>query len=147
MIAAKLQPACACTAARRLFAPRMRSIQTRRACVTVSARRPALAVPRTAGSRRDAHVASAAASATVTNGDGEKCFVTTPIYYVNDRPHIGHVYTSTVADVYARFQRSRGRDATRRVGRPCADGASALAAYLGANFSMRSARRAVERTA
>ena len=110
MIAAKLQPAGACTAARRLFAPRMRSMQTRRACVAVCARRPVLAVPRTAGSRRDAHVASAAASATVTNGDGEKCFVTTPIYYVNDRPHIGHVYTSTVADVYARFQRSRGRD-------------------------------------
>ena len=62
-------------------------------------------------------------------------YVTTPIYYVNDRPHIGcvpggtrlqlscqqrqantpllprrHAYTSTVADVYARFSRSSGRD-------------------------------------
>ena len=40
----------------------------------------------------------------------EKCFVTTPVYYVNDKPHIGHVYTSTVADVYARFQRNMGKD-------------------------------------
>ncbi|MFG0282850.1 MAG: methionine--tRNA ligase [Phycisphaerales bacterium JB039] len=30
---------------------------------------------------------------------------TTPIYYVNDRPHIGHCYTTLVADVAARFQR------------------------------------------
>lgn len=37
-------------------------------------------------------------------------YVTTPIYYVNDVPHIGHVYTTTLADVSARFQRLRGRD-------------------------------------
>ena len=61
-------------------------------------------------SERDAHVASAAAHAGAATDAPEKCFVTTPIYYVNDRPHIGHVYTSTVADVYARFQRSRGKD-------------------------------------
>lgn len=36
------------------------------------------------------------------------CYVTTPIYYVNDRPHIGHCYTTLVADVYARFQRLAG---------------------------------------
>ncbi len=41
---------------------------------------------------------------------GECFYITTPIYYVNDRPHIGHVYTSTVADILARFQRLRGRD-------------------------------------
>ena len=35
-------------------------------------------------------------------------YVTTPIYYVNDRPHIGHVYTTTVADVLARLHRLRG---------------------------------------
>ncbi|NBC11089.1 MAG: methionine--tRNA ligase [Planctomycetes bacterium] len=39
-----------------------------------------------------------------------KFYVTTPIYYVNDRPHIGHVYTTTLADVMARYQRLRGRD-------------------------------------
>ncbi|MHC4989787.1 MAG: methionine--tRNA ligase [Planctomycetota bacterium] len=37
-------------------------------------------------------------------------YITTPIYYVNDRPHIGHVYTTTICDVYARFQRFAGRD-------------------------------------
>ena len=38
------------------------------------------------------------------------CYVSTPIYYVNDKPHIGHVYTSTLADVYARYQRNLGLD-------------------------------------
>ena len=37
-------------------------------------------------------------------------YVTTPIYYVNDRPHIGHVYTTTIADVVARYHRLRGDD-------------------------------------
>ncbi len=37
-------------------------------------------------------------------------FISTPIYYVNDRPHIGHCYTTTVADVAARFMRLIGRD-------------------------------------
>jgi methionyl-tRNA synthetase len=37
-------------------------------------------------------------------------FITTPIYYVNDSPHIGHAYTSLVADVLARFMRLDGRD-------------------------------------
>jgi len=32
-------------------------------------------------------------------------YITTPIYYVNDRPHIGHCYTTLVCDVAARFQR------------------------------------------
>ena len=34
-------------------------------------------------------------------------YITTPIYYVNDRPHIGHVYTTTLCDVYARAMRKR----------------------------------------
>jgi methionyl-tRNA synthetase len=37
-------------------------------------------------------------------------YITTPIYYVNDKPHIGHVYTTTVCDVWARFMRLAGRD-------------------------------------
>ena len=32
-------------------------------------------------------------------------YITTPIYYVNDRPHIGHCYTTLVADIAARYQR------------------------------------------
>jgi len=35
-------------------------------------------------------------------------FVTTPIYYINDVPHLGHAYTSIAADVWARFQRNKG---------------------------------------
>jgi methionyl-tRNA synthetase len=34
-------------------------------------------------------------------------YFTTPIYYVNDRPHIGHCYTTLLADVAARFERLR----------------------------------------
>ena len=37
-------------------------------------------------------------------------YVTTPIYYVNDRPHIGHCYTTLVADVLARFHRLIGNE-------------------------------------
>jgi hypothetical protein len=43
-------------------------------------------------------------------GDGEKGFyITTPIYYVNDKPHIGHAYTTLACDVIARFMRLDGR--------------------------------------
>ena len=38
------------------------------------------------------------------------CYITTPIYYVNDRPHIGHCYTTLLGDVAARAQRLLGRD-------------------------------------
>ncbi|HAI13357.1 MAG TPA: methionine--tRNA ligase [Phycisphaerales bacterium] len=37
-----------------------------------------------------------------------KFYVTTPIYYVNDKPHLGHVYTTMVADVVARYHRLHG---------------------------------------
>jgi methionyl-tRNA synthetase len=40
----------------------------------------------------------------------EKFYITTPIYYVNDRPHIGHVYTTTIADIIARYHRLKGDD-------------------------------------
>ena len=38
----------------------------------------------------------------------EPRFITTPIYYVNGQPHIGHVYTSLACDVVARFSRLDG---------------------------------------
>lgn len=38
----------------------------------------------------------------------DRFYVTTPIYYVNDRPHIGHAYTTVVADVLARVHRLFG---------------------------------------
>ena len=38
----------------------------------------------------------------------EKFYVTTPIYYVNDVPHIGHAYTTIAADILARWHRLKG---------------------------------------
>ncbi len=40
----------------------------------------------------------------------EPFFVTTPIYYVNDVPHIGHAYPTVAADVLARWRRMHGDD-------------------------------------
>jgi len=40
----------------------------------------------------------------------EKFFVSTPIYYINGEPHIGHAYTTIAADVLARFYRDRNYD-------------------------------------
>jgi methionyl-tRNA synthetase len=37
-------------------------------------------------------------------------YITTPIFYVNDAPHIGHAYTEVAADVLARWHRARGED-------------------------------------
>ncbi len=39
---------------------------------------------------------------------GERFYVTTPIYYVNDIPHIGHAYTTVAADILARCHRLHG---------------------------------------
>jgi methionyl-tRNA synthetase len=37
-------------------------------------------------------------------------YITTPIYYVNDVPHLGHAYTTIACDAFARFHRMRGDD-------------------------------------
>ena len=42
--------------------------------------------------------------------DQQAFYITTPIYYVNDVPHIGHAYTTIAADVLARYWRLRGHD-------------------------------------
>ena len=41
---------------------------------------------------------------------GQKFYITTPIYYVNARPHIGHAYTTIVCDAIARRKRMLGFD-------------------------------------
>ena len=41
---------------------------------------------------------------------GKKYYITTPIYYVNDSPHIGHSYTTIAADVLVRYHQAEGRD-------------------------------------
>lgn len=40
----------------------------------------------------------------------KKFYLTTPIYYVNDVPHLGHAYTTIAADVIARWHRLKGED-------------------------------------
>jgi methionyl-tRNA synthetase len=40
----------------------------------------------------------------------QRFYVTTPIYYVNGAPHIGHAYTTLVADALARYYKLRGRE-------------------------------------
>ncbi|MEK7211029.1 MAG: class I tRNA ligase family protein, partial [Patescibacteria group bacterium] len=40
----------------------------------------------------------------------DKFYITTPIFYVNDKPHIGHAYTTIIADTLARYYRFNGRD-------------------------------------
>ncbi|HYN19780.1 MAG TPA: methionine--tRNA ligase [Thermoanaerobaculia bacterium] len=40
----------------------------------------------------------------------DRYYLTTPIYYVNDRPHIGHAYTTILADVIARRRRMTGNE-------------------------------------
>jgi len=40
----------------------------------------------------------------------KRFYVTTPIYYVNDKPHVGHAYTSLAADVLARWKRLDGHE-------------------------------------
>jgi methionyl-tRNA synthetase len=39
-----------------------------------------------------------------------KFYITTPIYYVNDVPHIGHAYTTVAADILARYNRLKGNE-------------------------------------
>ena len=46
----------------------------------------------------------------MTDSNSRRFYVTTPIYYVNDKPHIGHAYTTLACDVLARFKRLDGFD-------------------------------------
>jgi methionyl-tRNA synthetase len=43
-------------------------------------------------------------------------YITTPIYYVNDKPHIGHAYTTIVADALARWRATQGEHVTFSTG-------------------------------
>ena len=40
----------------------------------------------------------------------KKFYITTPIYYVNDKPHLGHSYTTIAADILARYYRSKNKE-------------------------------------
>jgi methionyl-tRNA synthetase len=43
-------------------------------------------------------------------GEAKSFYLTTPIYYVNDAPHIGHAYTTVAGDVLTRWHRQRGEN-------------------------------------
>ncbi len=47
---------------------------------------------------------------------GDRFYITTPIYYVNDMPHIGHIYTTVMADIFARYHRLEGADVRFQTG-------------------------------
>ncbi|MFJ1703391.1 methionine--tRNA ligase [Kitasatospora sp. NPDC088346] len=51
---------------------------------------------------------AATADDTTTEARRSAYYVTTPIYYVNDRPHLGHAYTTVAGDVLTRWHRQRG---------------------------------------
>jgi methionyl-tRNA synthetase len=71
------------------------------------------AAARVGGPSSPSAAAAAAAAGTPPTpfDDGVSPFeITTPIYYVNDKPHIGHAYTSVACDVIARYMRHSGRD-------------------------------------
>jgi methionyl-tRNA synthetase len=46
----------------------------------------------------------------VSDNPGKAFYLTTPIYYVNDVPHIGHAYTTVAGDVLTRWHRQRGEE-------------------------------------
>ena len=77
----------------------------RRAGCRSLAARHAPALPRRRGGRSLASGAPSVESIVM-----ERYYVTTPIYYVNSTPHIGHAYTTIAADILARNRRQRGAE-------------------------------------
>lgn len=53
---------------------------------------------------------------TMNNTENKPFFITTPIYYVNGLPHIGHAYTTVAADCLARFKKLQGEEVFFSVG-------------------------------
>ncbi|KQV24006.1 MULTISPECIES: methionine--tRNA ligase [unclassified Kitasatospora] len=51
---------------------------------------------------------AATADHSTTEASNSAYYVSTPIYYVNDRPHLGHAYTTVAGDVLTRWHRQRG---------------------------------------
>ena len=46
----------------------------------------------------------------VESKSNENYYITTPIYYVNGQPHLGHAYTTVVTDILARHERQQGKN-------------------------------------
>src|SRR5204863_4685708 len=69
--------------------------------------------------------------APIESGVAMPFYITSPIYYVNAQPHLGHAYTTIAADVLARHKRQRGEDVffltgTDEHGEPVAQAAERL---------------------
>ncbi|MSR22057.1 MAG: methionine--tRNA ligase [Gemmatimonadetes bacterium] len=65
------------------------------------------------GGRRAAHARARGAEGGGTGrivSQAPRTYITTPIYYANGEPHIGHAYTTLLADTLARYQRQAGAD-------------------------------------
>src|SRR6201986_3695943 len=60
--------------------------------------------------KRSAFISKTNPPPRVTFMSNGKFYITTPIYYVNARPHIGHTYTTIVCDAIARRKRMLGID-------------------------------------
>ena len=71
-----------------------------------------------------------------------KFYITTPIYYVNDVPHIGHAYTTIAADVVARYKRLEGYEVFFLTGTDEHGQKVQLALHLRAQEGSANARRA-----
>ena len=69
----------------------------------------------------------------------KKFYITTPIYYVNARPHIGHAYTTIACDAIARRQRLLGHPGHAAAGSNALLGAPARRARGGAGGNRRAA--------
>lgn len=68
-------------------------------------------LPRRLGCRRlgtRAYLGAVGGDVRGGSSEGRSFFITTPIFYVNDRPHIGHLYSALLADAACRFQQLQG---------------------------------------
>eukprot|EP00606_Chrysophyceae_sp_TOSAG23-5_P000903 GSChrysophyteH2.ASY1.ANO1.1257.1 assembled CDS len=61
-------------------------------------------------STQDFHPTTSPSLSPSAAAEKESFYISTPIYYVNGEPHLGHAYTSVTADMVARYQRHLGRD-------------------------------------
>ena len=76
---------------------------------SVAVRREVVRMPRrTLGVARAGSMAEGGSVGSPTVEGKAPVLITTPIYYVNDKPHIGHAYTSLACDVLARWKRLEG---------------------------------------
>lgn len=76
---------------------------------SVALRRDVARMPhRSLGVARAGSVAEGGGVGSPTVEGKAPVLITTPIYYVNDKPHIGHAYTSLACDVLARWKRLEG---------------------------------------